>query len=442
VELWPSQLEQATLIHERPYVFIAAEMGTGKTAAVISGLVSCRRVLVLCPIAVGPAWVKQLGLWDGQRKSCLLVEGKDRHLKLAEFARSSGYVILNYDSCWRPKIAKELLKQDWDAIVLDESHKVKSPSGRASRFLAKLGQAKPKAKRVCMTGTPCPHSPLDWWGQFRFLDPEVLGGSYTKYRARIANTHPKYPGWVTGFKKDALEALAARIKPHVHQVRLDDIISLPDKFHIDVPVILENQSVYDKLEEDFIAELGGGDAIVATNAMVLTTRLQQVTSGFISLEGGGYKRFEESKKRAFKELVEDIPPGEPIVVFCKFHADLDACLAVFEELKIPASELSGRRKQLDSWQRGDTLGLVVQQATGGAGVDCTRSSYCVYYSLSHSLGDFDQSVARVRRPGQSRVCRFYHLVCENTIDRSIYDALSNKRDVVESVMERLKNGDR
>jgi SNF2 family DNA or RNA helicase len=81
--------------------------------------------------------------------------------------------------------------------------------------------------------------------------------------------------------------------------------------------------------------------------------------------------------------------------------------------------------------------IVIQQQSGGAGIDCTRASHCCYYGISHSLGDYEQSLARLRRPGQTKTCRYYHFVVKNTVEETIYEALQNKRDVVEEVLSRL-----
>lgn len=444
MKLWPNQVEEAAMIAERPFAFIAADMGTGKSAAAIVGLRRCDRVLIVCPIAVGPAWVKQLGLWDDTgREACLAVDGTAaRRAKAIADAGDRCVVIVNYDAVWRGPVGKAVAAKQWGAIVLDECHKVKSPSGRASRWLAKLAASQPKAKRVCMTGTPTPHSPLDWWAQFRFLDPSVLGSTYAGYRSRIAVTHPKYPGWVKEFKSEALEALSKRIDPHVYRIKADDVITLPDLLHVDVPLRLSaaSRKYYDRLEDDLVATLESGETITAQNKLVVVTRLQQATSGFAVNEDGETVELpgDSPKAAALEELLQSLPAGEPIVIFCKFVHDIQVCQSVLDRLGISHSELSGRKKSLDTWQRGDTIALVVQQQAGGVGVDCTRAAYAVYFSLSHSLGDFEQSLARLRRPGQTRPCRFYHLICEDTVDETIYGALQAKRDVTEEVLQRLQ----
>jgi SNF2 family DNA or RNA helicase len=442
VNLWPNQVEEAAMIARSRYAFLAADMGTGKSAAAIVGLQRCRNILIVCPIAVGPAWVKQLSLWDDTgREACLAVSGsgKQRAANIKS-AKSPCVVIVNYDAAWRGEIGKVIMSRQWDAIVLDESHRVKSPSGRASRWLAKLAASQPDAKRVCLTGTPTPKDPLDWWAQFRFLDPTVLGGSYTAFRSRIAVMDPRFPSRVVRWRPEALQALSQRIDPHIYRIKADDVLTLPESIHIEMPVVLppKSRKYYDTLEENLIAEIEES-TVTAANKMVVVTRLQQATSGYaVDCEGKQFPLPGQNPKAAvIKDLLEDLPRGEPVVFFCKFIHDIQLCQSILDEVGISHSELSGRKKSLDQWQRGDTIALVVQQQAGGVGVDCTRAAYAVYVSLSHSLGDFEQSLARLRRPGQTRPCRFYHLVAEDTVDRAIYDALAAKRDVAESVLSRL-----
>lgn len=444
-EAWPHQIDEAEWIARRASSYLNGDMGTGKTGACLMGLRACPRVLIVCPIAVGPAWIKQIGIWDSNREACLAVSGTSKSRAKAVSAtvkRDNRFAaIVNYDSVWRGELGKEIESVAWDAIVLDESHLVKSPSGKRSRWLAKLAARHKSAKKVCLSGTPCPNSPLDWWAQFRFLDPDVLGGSYTAYRSRIANTHPRHPSWVIGFKPDAIQALSQRLDPHVYRVTADQVLSLPDSIHTDIVVSLPSDAkkYYKSIEDEMVATLESGETITAANKLVVVGKLQQATSGFAVTSDGLLVPVSEKnpKREALREWLECLPKNEPVVIFCKFVSDIETCLDVLRELGRSSSELSGRKKTLDQWQRGDTTALVVQQQAGGVGVDMTRACYCLYYSLSHSLGDFAQSLARIRRPGQTRPCRFYHLVAEGTVDESIYKALQNKQDVAEAVYSRL-----
>ena len=135
--------------------------------------------------------------------------------------------------------------------------------------------------------------------------------------------------------------------------------------------------------------------------------------------------------------MSDLPVTEPVVVFCRFRADLEEVRAAAAELGRPYAEVSGTTKELERWQAGDATILGVQIQSGGLGIDCTRAAYAFYYSLGFSLGDYEQSLARLRRPGQTRCVRYYHLVARHTVDEQVYAALRDRRVVVDAVMEKL-----
>ena len=104
--------------------------------------------------------------------------------------------------------------------------------------------------------------------------------------------------------------------------------------------------------------------------------------------------------------------------------------------KMQAAALSRKR-------RGDLDTIAVQIQAGGVGVDLTRCGdrpcrYVAYMSVGFSLGDYEQSLARVRRPGQtSSFVRYYHFVVKDSIDEAIYGALRKKADVVQTVLAAL-----
>ena len=83
----------------------------------------------------------------------------------------------------------------------------------------------------------------------------------------------------------------------------------------------------------------------------------------------------------------------------------------------------------------DVLG--VQLKAGGVGVDLTRASHAIYFSLDFSLGDYQQSRKRVHRPGQHKRVVYTHLLAAGTVDEAIYGALSRRETVVNAVLADL-----
>ena len=70
-------------------------------------------------------------------------------------------------------------------------------------------------------------------------------------------------------------------------------------------------------------------------------------------------------------------------------------------------------------------------------MDLTRAAYAVYFSVNWALGDYDQSLARLHRPGQTRPVRYYHLLARETVDEQVYAAFDKKRNVIEAVLSSL-----
>lgn len=423
---WKHQRDACEWVRGRRSSMLALDMGTGKTLTAI---------MATCDAG---SCVETILLPRGSTKS--RADKLRKHLLLRP-KNSRSIVVVNYDSVWRGELAKVIGGHKWKAIILDESHRIKAPGGKASRWLASLARANPQSRLLCLTGTPMPHSPLDLYGQFRFLDPSVFGTSFARMRARYADCDPMFPSKVRRWLRQ--DELAAILNRNSFRVTADEVLDLPDALHERVPVFLspKERKFYDSLEKDMVAAISGGHVVVS-NALTKLLRLQQATGGHSAIETGSgtatvYLDGKPSKRTVFEEWLEDLPAKEPVVVFCRFRSDINDVIEACVSSGRTCSELSGAGNQLAEWQSGETEVIVVQVQSGGVGVDLTRASYCVYYSLGFSLGDYEQSLARLRRPGQKRCVRYYHLVAENTVDEEVYKALSLRKDVVNAVLEKL-----
>lgn len=438
---WSHQEAMARFALDRPATLLDCEMGTGKSLAAIATLATAghRRILVLCPKAVGGVWRREVGRhWptiDGAEVTVLGGSSRQKATMLGAALRSGpAVVVTNYEAAWREPLSKALLAAEFDAVVSDESHRIKSPTGKASKFVAKV--AAKADRRLALTGTVMPHSPLDVYAQFRFLDPSVFGTSFTRFRARYAVCDRMYPSKVIKWVNQ--DELAAKMAPLTFSCRAADVLTLPDITHTDIPVELDGKArkAYRDLERDLVAEIDG-ELVTASNALAKLLRLQQVTSGVVA-----GVRCSSAKRDALADLVADIPAGEPVVVFTRFVSDLDTAAEVAEVLGRRYGEVSGRRKDLtptgEMPEGIDLMGVQIQ--SGGAGIDLTRACYGVYYSLGFSRGDYQQSVARLHRPGQTRPVRIYHLIAEKTVDVAVYKALDSRRELIESVLKELVHG--
>ncbi len=416
---------------------------TGKSKVTIDLLaeLQARRVLIVSPKSVLTVWPAQFSTHDPRSthlevlRTGTIATRTQRMRDTLAWSEASGKptaVVVNYDAVWREPLGSEVLKVPWDVIVLDESHRVKAPGSRVSWFFRTLGRR--VRRKLCLTGTPMPNSPLDLYGQYRFLDPRVFGTSFAIFRSQYAVMGGFEQRQVVAYKnKEDFHRRFASIAFQAGRELLD----LPKELHVERRFDLSPKArkIYNDLEEQFVAEVDAG-IITVSNALVKLLRLQQITSGHIGDEDGTVHDVDRGKAELLSDVLEDLGPEEPCVVFCRFRRDLELTREVALSLDPPrkSSELSGSENTLAEWQAGASTVLAVQVQAGGLGVDFTRARYCVFYSLGFSLGEYEQACARVLRPGQTKNVTYLHLVASETVDEKLYGALSRKRHVVDEIL--------
>jgi SNF2 family DNA or RNA helicase len=423
-------------------------MGTGKSLVAILVLLSlkARRTMIVCPLRVVQVWVAQLERHCGVP---ILVAALDEDagsvakkqelalekMRLAEVRGVPFVLVLNYDSAWRDPFAEWAEKLRWDLLILDEAHRIKAPGGKASLFFKRL--RKMAIYRIALSGTPMPHGPMDIFGIFRAIDILIFGPSFSAFRQKYAVMGGYQRKQIVEFQRlDELERLMSRVTFRVGK----EVLDLPPETDVTYRCELgaEARRVYDDLEEDFVALVRDG-VVTAANAMVKILRLQQVCGGIAKTDAGVEHRIDDAKQKLLADTLEDIGPGEPVVVFCWFHLDLDAVHEAARSQDFTSMELSGRRDELKQWQQGAAQVLAVQIQAGGEGVDFTRARYSIFYSVGYSLGKYEQARARTHRPGQTNPVEHIHLIARNTVDVKIMRALAKRAEVVESILAEIKN---
>lgn len=458
---WAHQVRVFNMIKRQAAVYIAHDMAVGKTCSVVNAIANLRpaRVLVLCPTVVVQVWPSQIALHSPIPIDCVALRdpsGKtpisERIVRMNEAIKFHDQlradqplvIVLNYEALVDSHMQVALAKARPNWIVADEAHKLKSPSGVVSRAMARLGAR--AEKRIALSGTPMPHSPLDAYAQYRFLDPTIFGSSVTAFKARYCimggfSPSPGSPGvQVIGWRD--MDDLNRRFYSIADRVIKGDVVDLPPVMHVARPVTLDEASkkLYRQLKEELIAEIAAG-VVTAQNAMVKLLKLQEITSGHLKTDQGESQTVNTIKADAVAEILDDLDPQEPVAVFCRFRHDITAVDAVAVKAGRPCFRLYGGQNQLAEWKAAAGQGavLAVQIQAGGLGVDMTLACYCILYSIGFSMGDYLQALARLDRPGQTRPVTYIHLVTQDTVDERIYKTLQARGNLVADVLGDLRS---
>jgi len=441
---WHHQVEATRFARDMDVALLHCWMGAGKTKVALDAARARghERILIVCPKSVIPVWQDEICKHAPDEWEIVLLEDgsvKDRAGRLDQAIHSERpfIAVVNYEATWREPLSEVILSCEWDLLVFDESQRIKSPGAQQSRFAARVRAG----HKLALTGTPMPHSPLDLYGQYRALDPGIFGTSFTRFRSRYAVMGGYENKQVLGFKnEDELRRRMDRICYHVPKDALDlPPITVGERY---CTLGHEAARVYRDLEEEFIAQVQDG-VVTAANALSKLLRLQQVAAGFVKTEDGHQQEMGIAKADLLREVLDDIGREDRVVVFCRFHHDLDTVKRVAEELdrgglNRTCGEISGRLNEYQQWKRGEFSTLAVQLQAGGLGIDLTEASYLLFYTLGYSLGDYQQAIARVHRPGQERPVVVYRLLARGTVDTKIIRALDRRRDVIKSILSQVK----
>ena len=431
---------------------------TGKSKVVVDLVVNRGHgfTVIVCPLSVVDVWPNQFLLHAADPVVVLPLKKRPVAWRLKKLEKELALrkargddrpfvAVMNFE-CFRTQamasfLKKLALKGFLELLVIDESHRIKSPGGKGSRVASKIGELVPW--RLTLTGTPMPHSPLDVYAQFRFLDRNIYGWSFRRFKQRYAVMggfrKGGRPMQVVGFRE--LEDLHEKFYSIAFRVKKEEVLDLPPFIHETRTCELDPESrrLYDTLEKEFVAQVKTGEVTVA-NALTKLLRLQQIANGFVrsdEQEVGEITETGNEKEKLLLDIVEDLPNDEPVVVFCRFHHDLDVVKRACRSVDREPLELSGRVNELEEWQRGEAPILAVQIQAGGVGVDLTRAAYCLYWSVGFSLGDYEQSLARLHRPGQKRSVTYIHLVTAGTVEEKVMKSLVKKQNVIKSVLEQI-----
>lgn len=502
------QLEGVRRGVERNIVFDWG-LGAGKSsgALAVAEALGAMRVLVLCPSKVVAVWRDEIAehaartwtVWHGE------VQGARGPLKNPTVARRAAALndaatgatrirrpfmaVVNYEAVLHAPMTKLLMSSDWDMIVCDESHKLAGAGAKTSRMIARItARCRDRGGRIILqTGTLMPHSALSLYGQFRALNPIILGSSWTAFKARYAawriiretrwcpgclratsqplgeacamcgreiergepiyHKTPRGDLIPDGVRPDRLDELMDRIRPHVlrvSQAELDEqtgLVEPPPQIRT-CELRPATRKVYDALERDLIARTEAG-VITAANAMVNVTRLAQITSGYgkDATTDRTIRLAEPPEKLALlADELDAYDVREPIIVFARFHHDFDEIRELCARQGRRYGEISGRRSDgLDGKVMDDRFDVVcVQPRSGGAGINLTRARIGIFYTVDFSLDAYDQCKRRILRQGQTRPVTYLHLVAADTVDVNTFYALKKRRDVNRAVLDRLE----
>lgn len=480
------------------------DMGLGKTPVSLAFAEQneCSKVIIITlnNKALEDETIKGSFLWWA-KKSDFKYNFYNKKSKTCPTNKTNDILILNYESLYERKSCNkkssvtiksnivEFIKSCEGhnvAIIVDESHKLKSTNSIQTMAVSKIKKAVKLVSKECYTyllsGTPFTVGYIDLYSQLVFLGYKESKTSFTN-KFCIRGNLPGLLGWqqpIIGYKN--LDQLYNTVHQYAITIKSNEVFDLPDKIIIDhiepisdefslitketlegykiikginkltgeqgKTMILNEFDKKSKVNNPFYRNIAyPSDEWLAETAGSFWMRCRQISVGFQGNEDN-YKWYNKSRLNKLKELLRNNPDN--YIIFYNYTPELFEIFNVCEELEYNIDVYCGGIKtenyylkysnQEENKKLTNKKNVIIANfASGSTGKNWQEYNKCIIFSVP-LYKDWDQGLKRVHRYGQNNTV-FYHIFYQdNWLDRDMIKSLKEKIQYSEDLFkEGLKN---
>ena len=411
--LLPHQKNVLEATKDFDHVGYFLDMGLGKTfvsseKALGIGL----NVLIVCQKSLISTWVEHYQKYYSYSVFNLTVSKEYKSFWACDDKKVG---IINYDLIFR---RSELSNLKNYTLLLDESSLIRNEQAKRSKFI--LYKLHPSAVILC-SGTMCNGQYERLWSQAHLLGWDISKKLYwQQYIDYHVDTRQGFPlKIVDGYKN--VERLKAKLREHGAQfLKTDEVMNLPEQSFIDNYVSTTKE--YRKFKKDSIVTLEDGTQLVGETLLTKMLYERQLCGMYCA-----------DKLQAFRDLVESTE--DRLIVFYNFTAELEALADIAREHDIPFSTVNGSLKDLRAYEYCSDSITFVQYQAGSMGLNMQKANKIIYFTPPLSCENYMQSQKRIHRIGQEKPCFYYRLICKNSVEERIYDALERGVDFTDFLFE-------
>jgi hypothetical protein len=446
------QQRAATYLYERDAAFLIAPLGAGKGPAALTAAAELirdgerRHILVIAPKLVATTvWPAEIASWPhlAHLRVEVLNGSPEQRRALLATAGEREVTVIGVDLV--PWLVSELaaFADDhplFDVLIIDETSRLKDPSGKRARALLKV--AGRFRTRWGLTGTPRPNSSMDLFMPAAIITNGALWGrAFIPWQKR--HFRPRDPfgrEWV------ALPGAEARITADFSTVAMTvadaDMPDLPPINVVVTPIELPDavMATYRTMARELFAAIGER-SIEAASPLIATGKLAQLANGFLYDEDADDPVFVHGLKIEWlRELVECLD-GEPLLIAYEFIEDLRTIRRAFGQVPALGGLTSVREaaQLITAWNAGALPLLAFHPASAGHGLNLQHGgARMAWLSPSWSAELTEQAIARVYRPGQTRHVTVHVCVAAGTVDEMKRDRVINKMSAQEAFRRHLE----
>ena len=338
-------------------------------------------------------------------------------------------------------------------MIVDESSGIKNSTKIRSKRISDIGGL--CKYRAILTGTPITQGIEDLFGQFKFLNWNIIGiKSEFAYRARYCIMGGFEQRQVVGYRH--IGEIMDNVKPYVYQITTEEANpNLPEKI-FELRLVEPNATqkrLFKELGDANLMETNIGDLFLETETVLeRMIRYQQIAGGHFPYgnDEGGYDIVvipdTNHKLNAMMADIEILPKDSKIIIWSVFRPEIDLIVEALTKkygLESCAQFHGGvdkdqRAINVRRFQEDDDCRFFIANKSASKGVELSAASIHLFYSRSFSYEDNIQAEARTSSAKQKADSILYIDYRINLkIDKQIYKAYATKKGMADYVTEAM-----
>lgn len=447
-DLRPAQIALIHEVQKHQDGVMVLGMGGGKTAAMLTAIknltdgIDLDRAIVLAPPrTLRSAWGKECSKWAHlQDMHVVIVDGTPaRRRKVLEEGWLSAHVlVVSTDlTTWLIEwLDEEAHALDRTLLVIDELSRFKASAGKRRK---KLLAMRDEFNGVWgLTGTPRPNGYEDMFQPLKLIGgPDVWGiQDFDIWRREYFKPldYHHYRWEPHQFAIPILDRICQEFMVYapVDDLQLPALYTGPD-FEELVTLTEEQRHHYDNMMDHLVAQgvklgLNGDELeewlVVAMSQGVASMKMSQIVQGFLYQEDGDAVRLKENPKLEALADMDLSLGGDRGVITYGFREEISLLTELFKKRRRRVGLLGGgvspkkAQETIDAFAAGKIDRLLLHPASAGHGVDGLQfgGHHMIWFHPTWSAEQYDQTVKRLHRPGQTQDVYNYKILAADTND--------------------------
>jgi SNF2 family DNA or RNA helicase len=443
-------------------------MGKSKICCDLIKLMGFKRSLILCPLALTYVWEDEI---KTHRPELSIYVFKSTNFE-KEWAEAKTYdvVCMNYTKA--SLLKTHLLKEEFEYIHVDE-FLIKDPTSKRTIDITELSRGIPY--RSGGSGTLVSNSILDIFSPCRFIEPSIVGTTFSKFLNRHSIRNPNDMRTICNYtKKDEARSILDSVSIVMSK---EEWLTLPSKTIHDIFVEPSEyqKTLYSGLSRNYVTKIKD-EYLTVDNALVMMSKLSQISNGFCylsdavddnadvseMLEDEEVKPRKKSPRRtvffedqpkidAMITLIKGDALGKRAIIWYNSNAEFTLITEALTISKYSHVSIRGGTKNIGGIIREfnsnpDIQFLVAQSSTINYGVtvlgmsqdkmDASPKEFLpgvdpsvhtqIFYSINFSYERFLQQLDRCHRLGQTHDCVYYRIFSKTSVEDRVRKALEEK----------------